>query len=55
MVDKQGIVTTAIIGDGTTISDRATQQLALQAAKQAKFTEGNTTQRGTIIYTFKLN
>lgn len=56
MVDKQGIVTNATIGDGTTISDRATQQLALQAAKQAKFTEGNTTQqRGTIIYTFKLN
>lgn len=55
MVDKVGNVTNASIGDGTTISDRHTQQLALNAARQAKFTEGDTPQRGTIIYNFKLN
>ena len=55
MVDKDGNVTNASVGDGTTISDRHTQQLALTAARQAKFTTGDTPQRGTIIYNFKLN
>ena len=55
MVDKEGNVTNASVGDGTTISDRHTQQLALTAARQAKFTSGDTPQRGTIIYNFKLN
>lgn len=55
MVDAAGSVTNATIADGTTISDRATQQLALQAARQAKFTEGDTPQIGKITYTFKLN
>ena len=55
MVDAAGNVTNATVGDGTTISDRATQQLALQAARQAKFTEGDTPQIGKITYTFKLN
>ena len=54
-VDKSGNVVGASIGDGTTISDRYTQQLALDAARKAKFTEGETPQRGTIIYNFKLN
>lgn len=54
-VDVAGNVTNASIGDGTTISDRSTQQLALQAARQAKFTEGDTPQMGKITYTFKLN
>ena len=54
-VDVAGNVTNASIGDGTTISDRSTQQLALQAARQAKFTEGETPQIGKITYTFKLN
>ncbi len=55
MVDAAGNVTNATVGDGTTISDRATQQLALQAARQAKFSEGDTPQIGKITYTFKLN
>ena len=55
MVDAAGNVTNAMITEGTTISDRATQQLALQAARQAKFTEGDTPQIGKITYTFKLN
>ena len=54
-VDAAGNVTNATLADGTTISDRATQQLALQAARQAKFTEGDTPQIGKITYTFKLN
>ena len=39
MVDAAGNVTNATLADGTTISDRATQQLALQAARQAKFSK----------------
>ena len=54
-VDVAGNVTNATVTDGTTISDRGTQQLALQAARQAKFTEGDTPQMGKITYTFKLN
>ena len=55
MVDPAGNVTNATVSDGTTISDRSTQQLALQAARQAKFTEGDKPQMGKITYTFKLN
>ena len=55
MVDAAGNVTNVTVADGTTISDRSTQQLALQAARQAKFTEGDTPQIGKITYTFKLN
>lgn len=55
MVDAAGNVTNATVTEGTTISDRATQQLALQAARQAKFSEGDTPQIGKITYTFKLN
>ena len=55
MVDAAGNVTNATVTEGTTISDRATQQLALQAARQAKFTEVDTPQIGKITYTFKLN
>ena len=55
MVDAAGNVTNATVAEGTTISDRGTQQLALQAARQAKFTEGDTPQIGKITYTFKLN
>ena len=54
-VDAAGNVTNAMVTDGTTISDRSTQQLALQAARQAKFTEGDTPQMCKITYTFKLN
>ena len=54
-VDKAGNVVAASIGDGTTISDRYTQQLALDAARRAKFTEGYKEQIGSITYNFKLN
>ncbi len=54
-VDKAGNVVAASIGDGTTISDRYTQQLALDAARRAKFTEGDNEQIGSITYNFKLN
>lgn len=52
MVDAAGNVTSASVGDGSTVSDRDTQKLALESAKKAKFSEGETTQRGTIIYVF---
>ena len=54
-VDKAGNVVAASIGDGTTISDRYTQQLALDAARRAKFTVGDKEQIGSITYNFKLN
>ncbi|MBQ5387935.1 MAG: TonB family protein [Paludibacteraceae bacterium] len=54
-VDKAGNVVIASIGDGTTISDRHTQQLALDAARKAKFSEGEHEQIGSITYNFKLN
>ena len=54
-VDAAGNVTNATIHEGTTISDRHTQQLALSSARKAKFTEGKTPQIGTIKYKFKLN
>ena len=40
---------------GGNISDKATQQLALEAARKAKFTEGDHDQIGTITYNFKFN
>ena len=54
-VDKAGNVILVSIGDGTTISDRYTQQIALDAARKAKFTEGDKEQIGSITYNFKLN
>lgn len=51
-VDLNGNVTNVRVHDGTTISDRHTQQLALTAARQAKFTEGKTPQIGIITYKF---
>ncbi len=55
MVNENGDVLTASVGDGTNISDRKTQQLALDAARRAKFTKGDKPQRGSIVYTFKIN
>lgn len=55
IVNEAGDVVTVSIGDGTNISDRKTQQLALDAARRAKFTKGDKPQRGSIVYTFKLN
>lgn len=54
-VDKAGNVIAVSVGDGTTISDRHTQQLALDAARKAKFSEGENEQRGSITYNFKIN
>ena len=54
-VDINGNVTGVSEGEGSTISDRATKQLALNAAWKAKFTSGDRPQRGTITYIFKLN
>ena len=53
-VNAAGQVTQATIKGGD-VSDKPTQQLALEAAKKAKFTEGDHDQIGTITYIFKLN
>lgn len=52
IVDLEGNVTSASVGDGSNISDRETQRLALESARNAKFSKGETTQRGTIVYIF---
>ena len=54
-VNAAGNVIDATIVNGTTVADKQTQQLALDAAKKAKFTEGDREQIGTITYIFKLN
>ena len=54
-VNAAGVVIAASVGDGTTVSDRATQQLALEAARRALFTAGEQEQIGSITYIFKLN
>ena len=53
-VNAAGNVISATIKGGT-ISDKQTQQLALDAAYKAKFTEGDHDQIGTITYNFKFN
>lgn len=53
-VNAAGQVVSATITGGD-VSDKQTQQLALDAAKKAKFTEGDHDQIGTITYIFKLN
>ena len=53
-VNAAGQVIQASITGGD-VSDKQTQQLALEAAKKAKFTEGDHDQIGTITYIFKLN
>ena len=53
-VNAAGKVTSATIKGGD-VSDKKTQQLALDAAYKAKFTEGDHDQIGTITYIFKLN
>jgi TonB family protein len=51
-VNAAGMVVSATVKGGN-ISDKETQQLALDAAKKAKFTEGDHDQIGTITYNFK--
>lgn len=53
-VNAAGKVVSATVKGGN-ISDGQTQQLALEAAKKARFTEGDHDQIGTITYIFKLN
>ena len=53
-VNPAGQVTQATVTGGD-VSDKQTQQLALEAARKAKFTEGDRDQIGTITYIFKLN
>lgn len=53
-VNAAGQVKEATIIGGD-VSDKQTQQLALDAARKAKFTEGEHDQIGTITYIFKLN
>lgn len=53
-VNAAGDVIGATVTGGD-VNDVYTQQLALDAAKKAKFTEGDHDQIGTIIYNFKFN
>ena len=53
-VNAAGNVTEATIKGGN-VSDKQTQQLALDAARKAKFTEGDHDQIGTITYIYKFN
>ena len=53
-VDAAGNVTSATVGAGTYVSDNATLQIALKAARETKFSKGSSNiQIGTITYTFK--
>ena len=53
-VNAAGQVVSATVKGGD-VSDKQTQQLALDAARKAKFTEGDHDQIGTITYIFKLD
>lgn len=53
-VNEAGAVISATVGAGTTISDTATRNAAMRAAKTAKFTTGKNEVSGTITYKFKL-
>lgn len=53
-VNEEGRVVSANVGRGTTISDYGTRQIALTAARNARFSTSSTKmQVGTITYTFK--
>ena len=54
-VNAAGQVIDARETTGGNISDKATIQLALEAARKARFTEGTQDQIGTITYIFQLN
>lgn len=53
-VNAAGEVVSATVKGGT-ISDKQTQNIALEAARKARFTEGEHDQIGTITYNFKFN
>lgn len=53
-VDATGHVVSATLGTGSTLSDKSTTQLALDAARKAVFSEGDQAKQiGTITYHFK--
>ena len=53
-VDAAGNVIAAYIANGTTVTDYASQQIALKAAREAKFSSSSANlQVGTISYIFK--
>ena len=55
-VNSAGKVISATVGEGTTVRDYQTKQVALEAARKAEFSPSeNKIQVGTITYTFKLN
>lgn len=53
-VDESGNVIAATVGSPTTISDAATRNAAVTAAKRTRFSSGNGISTGTITYNFKL-
>lgn len=53
-VDENGNVISASIGSPTNISDAATRNAAISAAKRTRFTSGNGIATGSIKYNFKL-
>ncbi len=53
-VDENGSVIGATIGSPTTISDAATRNAAISAAKRTRFSSGNGVSSGSITYNFKL-
>lgn len=53
-VNENGTVVGATIGSPTTISDAATRNAAISAAKRTRFTSGNSIATGKITYNFKL-
>lgn len=53
-VDENGAVISASIGSPTNISDAATRNAAISAAKRTRFSSGNGVSTGSITYNFKL-
>jgi TonB family protein len=53
-VDENGNVISASIGSPTNISDAATRNAAISAAKRTRFSSGNGTASGSITYNFRL-
>lgn len=54
-VDAQGNVINASIGSPTTIADESLRRSTLESARQTKFTPGQGTVYGKIVYQFRLN
>ena len=53
-VDENGSVLSASIGSPTNISDAATRNAAMSAAKRTRFSSGDGVSTGSITYNFKL-